>query len=568
MSLIGTLNLGASALAVQQAALQVTGNNISNAGNADYTRETASIAPTPDQQVAPGIFLGTGVNLTAVQRQVDDALQGRLRSSISDNEAADQTQQWLGRVQSTFNELTSDDLSTQLSTFFNSWSDLANKPQDVGLRQVVIQNGQNVAGFFQNVRSQLSGLQTEVNDQTTSLAGDADALAQQIADLNGQITVAEGGSGGTANGLRDSRDADLKQLAQLINIQTVPENNGSVVNVYVGSQPLVLKTTNLGVGTKAENIDGKTVTSLVFKSNNGDMDVTGGQLGGLANVNTEVSSTIDHVDSLAGNLVFELNKLHASGQGLQGFTSATSANPLDDTTVPLNDPKSGLKFVPNNGSFVVHVTNKDTGLSTSTLVQVDLDGQNANDTTLDSLTADLGGIAGVTATENGGTLKITAANPNTEISFSQDSSGVLAALGINNFYQGTNASNITVNPAIAANPQLLAAAKNGEPADNQTALAIADLQSQPMAGLNGSTLTDSYESMINGIATAASGAQTNATATQTVVDTLTAQRESLSGVSLDEEAVNLMKQQRAFQGAARLITAVNDMMDEVLNLVK
>ena len=371
-------------------------------------------------------------------------------------------------MQSTFNELTSDDLSTQLSTFFNSWSDLANKPQDVGLRQVVIQNGQNVAGFFQNVRSQLSGLQTEVNDQTTSLAGDADALAQQIADLNGQITVAEGGSGGTANGLRDSRDADLKQLAQLINIQTVPENNGSVVNVYVGSQPLVLKTTNLGVGTKAENIDGKTVTSLVFKSNNGDMDVTGGQLGGLANVNTEVSSTIDHVDSLAGNLVFELNKLHASGQGLQGFTSATSANPLDDTTVPLNDPKSGLKFVPNNGSFVVHVTNKDTGLSTSTLVQVDLDGQNANDTTLDSLTADLGGIAGVTATENGGTLKITAANPNTEISFSQDSSGVLAALGINNFYQGTNASNITVNPAIAANPQLLAAAKNGEPADNQT----------------------------------------------------------------------------------------------------
>ena len=69
MSLIGTLNLGASALAVQQAALQVTGNNISNAGNADYTRETASIAPTPDQQVAcREVFLGTGVNLTAVQR--------------------------------------------------------------------------------------------------------------------------------------------------------------------------------------------------------------------------------------------------------------------------------------------------------------------------------------------------------------------------------------------------------------------------------------------------------------------------------------------------------------------
>jgi flagellar hook-associated protein 1 FlgK len=74
--------------------------------------------------------------------------------------------------------------------------------------------------------------------------------------------------------------------------------------------------------------------------------------------------------------------------------------------------------------------------------------------------------------------------------------------------------------------------------------------------------------MVNGIATAASGAQTNAQATQTVVDTLDAQRESLSGVSLDEEAVNLMKQQRAFQGAARLITVVNEMMDTVLQMVK
>ena len=53
-----------------------------------------------------------------------------------------------------------------------------------------------------------------------------------------------------------------------------------------------------------------------------------------------------------------------------------------------------------------------------------------------------------------------------------------------------------------------------------------------------------------------------------VKETLHAQREALSGVSLDEEAVNLMREQRAFQGAARLITAVNEMMDTVLNLVR
>src|SRR3954464_6974519 len=102
MSLIGTLNLGKNALAVQQAAIQVTGNNISNAGNADYTRQVTATSPSPDQQIRPELFVGTGVDLDSISRQIDDALQGRLRGSVSDNQSA---QQWLGQVESVFNEL-------------------------------------------------------------------------------------------------------------------------------------------------------------------------------------------------------------------------------------------------------------------------------------------------------------------------------------------------------------------------------------------------------------------------------------------------------------------------------
>src|SRR4051812_29710882 len=121
MSLTGALNIGRSALAVQQAAIQVTGNNIANAGNADFTRQTSDLAPTRDQQIKAGVFVGTGVDLTGIQRQIDEALQGRLRASISDSEGAATTDQWLGRVESVFNELGDDDLSTKLSTFFGSW---------------------------------------------------------------------------------------------------------------------------------------------------------------------------------------------------------------------------------------------------------------------------------------------------------------------------------------------------------------------------------------------------------------------------------------------------------------
>lgn len=565
MSLIGALNIGKSALAVSQAAIQTTGNNISNAGNADYTRQVSNLSPNKDQQVQAGIFIGTGVNLDSIQRQIDEALQGRIRSSVSDDEAGATTQQWLGRIESLFNELSDQDISTQLSTFFNSWSDLANKPQDMGLRQVVVQNGQSVAQSISDLRTQLDSLQSDVDDRTEALIGDANNLADQIAKLNEQVISAEGGSSGQANGLRDQRDAVLKQLSQLMDVKTVTHENG-LIDVYTDSQPLILGTRSLGIGFRTETVDNALETVVTIKNNDSQIDVSSGQLGALGSVRDAIDSVIDKVNGIAKNMIFELNKIHSSGQGLENLTNVTSANLLDSTSVALNTEASGLKFTPQTGSFVVHVTNKLSGLSTSTLVQVDLDGANGNDTTLQTLQAQLDGIAGVTATINGGRLSIRSDSSDQEFSFSQDSSGALAALGINNFFGGNDASTIAISKAIQDNPALLAAARNGEHGDNQTALAIAALESASIKGLNGASLKESYEGMVNVVATQANAAKINAEASTTIRQTLESQREALSGVSLDEEAVNLIKQQRAFQGAAKLITTINEMMVTLLNM--
>ncbi len=570
MSLIGALNIGKSALAISQAQIQTTSNNIANAGNADYNRQVASSGTTPDQQLRAGIFIGTGVDLTGIQRQIDVALEGRLRASISDSAAADTTQQWLSRVEAVFNELGDQDLSTQFSTFFNSWSDLANKPQDIGLRQVVLQNGDSIARSFQSVRGQLSSIQGDVGDQLKGLAARADGLAQQIANENTQIVTAEGGSG-SDNGLRDQRDANIKQLSQLMDVRTIRQPSG-VVNVYVGSEPLVINGDSRGVALKQDTSNGVTTnglvtTSVVFKSNNGSINATGGQIGALVAAQQQINGAVDHVDTLAKSLMFELNKIHASGQGLDGFTSISAANPVNDATVSLNDPKAGLKFLPNNGSFVVHVKQKGSGLETSTLVQVDLDGRGGNDTTLNSLTASLSAITGVQASVTGGRLSITAASPDVQISFSQDSSGTLAALGVNNFFTGRDARDIAVSQVLMKQPTLLAAAKNGAPGDNQTALAIAGLESKAVASLQGVSLKDSYQSLVNGIATNTAAAKTSDEGAKTVKDTLDAHRQALSGVSLDEEAISLMKQQRAFQGAAKLIVAVDEMMKTLMAMI-
>lgn len=564
MSLLGALNVGKTALAVHQAAIQVTGNNIANAGDPTYTRQTASVSPNRDQQIRPGVFIGTGINLTGVQRQIDEALQGRIRSSEADFAAADATQQWLGRVEAAFNELTDQDLSTQMSVFFNSFSDLANKPQDVGLRQVVLQAGQSLADMFHNLRGQLGSLQSDSDERLKALTSDANGLAQQVADLNSQIVQAEGASNGTANSLRDQRDAILGKLSELIEIKTIQD--GSVMNVYVGSEPLVLNSTSRGVALKQESIDGNATTTVVFKSNGGVMKLDGGQIGAISQVRSaHIDGLIDKLDSLAGSLIFELNKLHAAGQGLTGFSTVTS-DTVADPAAGLNTADADLPFAPVNGSLVVHVKQKSTGLVTSTLVQVDLDGRGA-ETSLNSLAGDIDGIANISANLSAGRLTISADSADVEISFSQDSSGVLASLGINTFFSGKNAASIAVKDTVRSNPSMLAAAKNGDATDNQTARAIAALETTTLTSLGGGTLKAEYQSMVNGVANSAAAAKTNSEAASTVLETLQAQREMLSGVSLDEEAINLVRQQRAFQGAARLISAVDEMMRTLLNMV-
>jgi flagellar hook-associated protein 1 FlgK len=566
MSLTGALNIGRSALGVQQAALQVTANNIANAGNPDYTRQVATVKPNKDIQLRPGVFIGNGVNLDSIRRQIDEALQARIRSSYSDAESADTLQQWYGRVEATFNELGEDDLSSRLSGFFTSWSNLSNQPQDSGFRQVVLQNGEGVASWFQDLRGQLQSLQFDVDARLDGQSADADNLSNQIADINQQIISAEGGGGAVANGLRDQRDAVLKQLSQLVDIRTIEQDNGGL-NVYIGSEPLVIGNQSRGVEMKIQTVEGLKYSTVVFKATQGKIPTTGGQIGALVNVREHIGGVIDDIDDQAGNLIFELNKLHSAGQGLEGFATTTGANAVDDATAALNSTNAGLEFKANNGSFVVHVKQKATGIVTSTLVQVDLDGLNGDDTTLNSLRTKLDGIAGMSSTITAGKLQVNADSNAVEVSFSQDSSGTLAALGINTFYTGSSARDIALNAVVKGNPNLLAAAKNGEPADNQTARAIAALESTALSSLGGATLKDKYQLTVNTLAAAASGAKTNAEAAGAVKETLEAQREALSGVSMDEEAVNLMRQQRAFQGAARLVQVVDELMQTMLNLV-
>jgi flagellar hook-associated protein 1 FlgK len=491
---------------------------------------------------------------------VDEALNSRLNSSISDNQAANVTQQWSGQIQSVFNALGSDSLDSQFNSFMNDWSQLANSPTDSSQRQVVVQDGSALAQQFNNLDSQLGTMQTQIGTQLTDLAANATQLAQQIATLNQQIS----NSGGADNSLLDQRDAAVQSLSKLVNIQTVNQGNGTV-NVYIGSDPLVLGTSADGLKVQTQTINGQPSYQLQFASNGGTVSATSGQLGATLSAQTQVNGVIGQLNTLAGGLIFGLNSIYASGQGTAGFTSVSGTNQVLDPTAALNSSAAGLTFQPVNGSFVVTLTNTQTGLASSTLVPVNLTGA-SSDTTLNSLVTSLNAIPNVSASIQGGKLSISTTSADEQITFSQDSSHVLAALGINTFYQGSNAGDIAVNPVVANNTQYLAAAQNGQPGDNQTALAIAQLGSTAQASLGGSSWLDAYNGMINVLATTASQATNDAQSTLDIVNTLQAQQQSISGVSIDNETINMMQQQRAFQGAAQLISTINTMMTSLMDM--
>jgi flagellar hook-associated protein 1 FlgK len=562
MSLFGTLNIGQNALATQQTLLQVTGNNISNSGDPNYAREAVDLTPGEDQQLSQGVSVGTGVVLQDVQRQVDETLNSRLNSAVSDQQGASTAANWGGQVQSAFNELSGQGLSTSLDTYFSSWTNLANNPTDSGLRQDVIDTGSALASQFNSVSGQLGSLESNSLTQVDDLVSNVNQLSTQIATLNQQVSVAQASGGGTPNSLLDQRDAAISSLAKLANVMAVPQSDGTV-SVFIGSQSLVSGFNSRSL-VDNQNAQGNTVVSNIqFTDNSAAASITGGQIGGLLAAQSQINQVSGQVDNIAASVIQGVNQAYSSGQGQTGFTSVTGTNPVLSPSAALNSTAAGLNFPPTNGSFVVTVTNTGTGLQSSTLVPVTLNGLSSGQTTLNSLVSSLNGISNVSASVVGNKLQINAAS-GTQITFSQDSSGTLAALGVNTFFSGYGAGTISVNQNVQNNPQLLAAAQNGDPGDNQTALTIAGLGTAASTALGGQSINGNYQSLINQVGATAQTAQNEATATGNIASTLQTQQQSISGVSVDEETINLLQQQQSFQAAARLVSTVDTMMQTLI----
>lgn len=580
MSLSSAMQIGRSALAVSQAGISVTSNNIANAGTAGYARQIARLEAIQGAGSDPANAAGRGVRISQVRRQVDEAIEHRLRNAVSDEAAANQQAQLMTQIESILGTIGDGDLSDELSKFFNTWSERANGTKTSAS---VVQQGQQLANYLSRLRSDLRSQTSQIDGQLGATVARANTLLGQIADLNKAIADSEQ-AGNEASALRDQRGTALTELSSYMRISTIEHESGAI-DVLVGSSPVILGGRSRGVELSYVTTDGGLSQARVStRSSPEQIEMIGGSIGGLLDLRAQgLGDTLDSLDKIAAQLAFNVNRLHATGTNPAGLASTSSqvAFGTADRALALNDPSnqsmSGLPYAPGDGSFRVQIKNTATGETRTVQIRVDLDGLTdaglpgtGDDTTAQDIVTGLDAIPGLSASFGAdGKLSIRADSGYT-FAFADDTSNVLASLGVNAYFTGNTASNLGVRADLVSNPSGLVAGRwdaAGNLVENGTALAVSRLRDEANAALGGASIVNAWSDTAQRVGDRASTARTESDAATTVRSNLEGQRAAVSGVSTDEESLNLMQYQRQYQGAARLISVCDDLMNTLMQLV-
>jgi flagellar hook-associated protein 1 FlgK len=350
----------------------------------------------------------------------------------------------------------------------------------------------------------------------------------------------------------------------LIDFRSAEQTDGTVT-VFAGGDYLVFQGQHREVEIKQESIDGLLTTSIELADSNSPLEISAGKVAGLIDARDAITGDfLNRLNSFTSTLVFEFNKLFSSGQGLKGHKELTSEFAVDDFQSPLD--AAGLAFTPVNGSFEVQAFNRQTGLTKTYDIAVDLNGFDL-DTSLESLAAQIDAADGLSAEITPtGRLHIESDSADIEFAFGDDTSGVLAALGINTFFSGRSAIDVGVNSAVATNPALFTASDEGIGGGTGMAVELAGFLDRPLDSAGGETLTTLYDSLTSQTTQASSVARSVAEGSRVFEETLRGQHLGISGVSIDEEAIKMITYQRAYQAAAKYIRTIADLLEVLVNL--
>ena len=531
-------------LTASQSALYTTGHNISNANTKGYTRQRVDFQATNPYNAIYG-QIGTGVEPGQVTRIRESYLDVQYRTEYNKLGYYSSISSALAKMEDIINEPSDTGLQAVADKFWNSLQDLANNPQNSATRQVVASNGQMFAETVNYYYNSLERIQNDLGQEINVTVGNINAIISQIDELNKQIATVEP-HGKLPNDLYDRRDLLVDELSKLVNVQVdtvIPKQYGQPSKTAVGLYEIRIVGPNgsdYGEGVKLLEVNGVTGRSGINKleieyEGNGPNKLVngikvgdkviddlgfGGELGGLIKsygyqLPREDGSgyypeMLENLNKLTFAFAMEFNNIHTQGYGLN------------------SEEKAPVFF--------------DLGIE----------------------------INRETATE-------------TELreAFQYDPTKNYAQM-------------IKVNEDIIEDPSLIAAAsvKGGYSGDNDNAFELANIFTKDFSnyfsekvettdeagntteqtvsygtvptGLIGS-FSSFYAGLVGDLGVDAQSAVRNKENVQVLVDSVDYNRQSVSGVSLDEEMTNLVTFQHAYNASARMITVIDEMLDRIIN---
>jgi len=523
VNIMQSLYTAQDAMRINQAGMSVVSNNIANMNTEGYSKQrldSESVAFNAGSVNAMAQIQSGTVGIAKVTRYQDEFLNSFIVQENSTLGYDSKSTEVLNALDGYFNEINGSGITGSLKDYFTATQQLALDPTSKVARANFISQATSVASEFNVKYNQLADYRTSlVGDATTSnilnnsqigkLTQEINNKLEQITELNDKIAVSATQNGVQPNSLLDKRQVLLESLSKQIPVTVRVE--GSFVNLYIGNVQLV------------EN--GKQLAQL--KATVGDSD------------NPVIISV---VDKATGNDVvadYKVNFPQDQGE-LKALLDAGG-----------NGPDSILDFIKQLNTVAQNFAVSVNNIQLKQLPALPAAATEA------SLKIDIA------------TNKLTPATEN--IFLNDPNSALYNPLSI-------TAANIVVNKAVKDNPFEVATAYGPVAAgvatnpdalgNNNNALAFQQMRDTPIVALGNLTAENYYYSTIASVGNNASLSKSKLDAQQASVQQLLDKKQSSVGVNLDEELVDLMKYQKAYQASAQVFNAVNQMMSVIMNMGK
>lgn len=543
MSFLG-LEIAKRAMIAHRQAMDVSGHNIANAKTPGFSRQRVNLRTTTPIPSATGRDsaglgqFGTGMEVANITRLRDLFLDKQYRDQATGLGSWATKEQVFGEIEQIFAEPSDTSIRTMIEQFWQSWQALANNPESLATRESVKQRALALVETLQSADRQLYELRQNLNASVQTKVSEINSLASQIAGVNERIAYALG-AGQQPNDLMDERDLLLDKLSRLTNI-TVLDGMSGMARVLVGGQALVdgVNSHSLAVEADAANAG---LWRVRWAGSAAAADVTDGELGAYLQLRDQILPSYQtQLNDLAWGLTTEVNAVHATGFDYNGAAAGDFF-----TVAPATAFTGEATTTADNTTYTIANAAKRLWDNTAPVTVY------VNGVAVDP------GVTPYTVSRLDGTITFAAPlAPGDVVTVSG------SYLDQANFH----ISALAVAPAVAADSRTIAtASQTGSPGDGSKALAVAQLRQRLMRDLGNVSPEDFYRALIGNLATESDAARRMSLTQQNLVDKIDNQRQSTAGVNLDEEMMDLMRYQHAFQAAARMVNVMDEMISTVVN---